>query len=365
MSEGESVMNGVLNRHAPAHAPAEDYLSPLPFGDLPGFSDDNHREAFAVFRRACAAIVEGRASLREAVPPSPAWCAVCRRALPPPPPTRVEARRFFEANFRPYRVAPHGAATAGFFTGYYEPIVDGSLVRTSRFTVPILSRPALGAIPLPDRAAIEAGALQAHAQPIVWLGDRVEVFFIQVQGSARVRLADGRMLRLVYAGRNGWPYASIGRILIEKGAIAASDMSLAALKHWIRAHGQEPGEQGAALMQRNQSYVFFASAPDLNPDAGPLGGAGLSLTKLRSLAIDRSLYAYGTPIWIDAAIPWSPTGTRFRRLMIAQDTGSAIVGPARADIFFGSGDEAGARAGDVRHAGEFVVFLPVEEGSLR
>jgi membrane-bound lytic murein transglycosylase A len=348
------------------HAPNPLELSPSRFAGLPGFSDDDHAETFAVFQRSCAAITEGLPPLRQAIPPSPALRAICRRALAIAPQTPTEARRFFEANFRPFRVeAQHSAAPAGFFTGYYEPIVDGSLRRTRAFTAPILSPPGPGAGALPDRAAIESGALGSHVRPIVWLRDPVEVFLIQVQGSARVRLPDGRALRLVYAGRNGWPYTSIGRILIESGAIAASGMSLAALKQWIRAHGQEQGEEGAALMRRNQSYVFFATAPDLEPSAGPRGGAGLSLSPLRSLAVDRRLYPYGTPIWIDAELPCAPTQTRFRRLMIAQDTGSAIVGAARADIFFGSGDEAGARAGDVRHAGEFVVFLPVEEDPLR
>ena len=189
---------------------------------------------------------------------------------------------------------------------------------------------------------------------------------IQVQGSARVRLGDGRLLRLVYAGRNGRPYSSIGRILIECGAIRPEDMSLAALKGWVRAQGQKPGEAGAALLRRNESYVFFRLEQAPEAESGPIGGAGLSLTPLRSLAIDRDIHPYGTPVWIDAEIPWrSAAPTPFRRLMIAQDTGSAIIGPARADIYFGSGDAAGARAADVRHAGEFVVFLPVEEGSLR
>jgi membrane-bound lytic murein transglycosylase A len=143
-------------------------------------------------------------------------------------------------------------------------------------------------------------------------------------------------------------------------------MSLARLKQWIRDHGQGPSEPGGALMQRNQSYIFFGLEKSLGLDQGPVGGAGLSLSPLRSIAVDRSIWPYGLPVWIEAEIPWrSASPTAFTRLMIAQDTGSAILGPARADIFFGSGDDAGARAGDIRHAGEFIVFLPVEEGSNR
>ncbi|ACK50112.1 MltA domain protein [Methylocella silvestris BL2] len=333
-------------------------LESLAFSDLPGFADDDHAAAFAAFRQTAAAIVAGRPPLRQAAPPSPALISICRRALDEPCGVSAPAaRRFFESSFRPVR----GAAQAGFFTGYYEPVVDGSLTRSADFAAPILSRPNSPAdTKLPDRAAILSGAIDHLCQPIVWLKDAVEVFLIQVQGSARVRLADGCLLRLVYAGRNGWPYRSIGAILIESRAIAPDAMSLAALKGWIRAHGQRQGEAGAELMARNPSYVFFEADATLDPAAGPIGGAGLPLTPLRSLAVDRSLYAYGTPVWIDVDLAASEGG-RVRRLMIAQDTGSAILGPARADIFFGSGDEAGARAGNVRHAGEFVALLPARE----
>jgi membrane-bound lytic murein transglycosylase A len=342
-------------------------FAPLAFAELTGFAADDHAEAFAVFQRSAAAIAERRAPLREAVAPSPALAAICRRALALPSPGRLAARRFFEAHFQPFRAKPAQGADGGFFTGYYEPIVEGALTRTGAFTAPILSPPEdLAKGGAPARAAIEAGALEGCAHPIVWLRDPVEVFMIQVQGSARVRLGDGRLLRLVYAGRNWRPYSSIGSILIESGAVRPEDMSLAALKGWVRAQGQAPGEAGAALMRRNESYVFFRLEQALDAQSGPIGGAGLSLTPLRSLAIDRNVHPYGTPVWIDAKIPWrSAAPTPFRRLMIAQDTGSAIIGEARADIYFGSGDAAGARAGDVRHAGEFVVFLPVEEGSLR
>ena len=175
-----------------------------------------------------------------------------------------------------------------------------------------------------------------------------------------------RSARLVYAGRNGRPYTSIGRLLIESGEIAESDMSLAALKQWIRAAGQNPGDKGLALMQRNESYVFFALQEEGNPDLGAMGGQGAGLTALRSIAIDRTFWPYGLPFWIAADLPWQSTSpSAFRRLMIAQDTGSAIVGPARVDIFFGAGDDAGARAGDIRHAGDVVVLLPATEGPHR
>jgi membrane-bound lytic murein transglycosylase A len=292
------------------------------------------------------------------------------------------ARAFFTAHFRPRRIV----AGPAFFTGYFEPVVDGSLTRSAEFSAPILSRPvdlvtlaadaplpspdgplqaALRApdgslVPCPDRAAIETGVLAGRAEPILWLRDSVDVFIIQVQGSARVRLHDGRMLRLSYAGRNGWPYTSIGRILVEEAHIPAAEMSLARLKEWIRENGPEVGQAGGALMQRNRSYVFFQAEEMTDDVPGPTGAHGVSLTPWRSLAVDRALWSYGLPFWIEAELPWhEPTPTAFRRLMIAQDTGSAIVGPKRADIYVGSGDEAGRIAGGFRHQGEMVVLLPL------
>jgi membrane-bound lytic murein transglycosylase A len=234
---------------------------------------------------------------------------------------------------------------------------------------------------------------------LVWLRDAVEVFMIQVQGSAKVRLADGQWLRLVYAGRNGQPYTSIGRILVDEGHIHAADMSLAALKGWIRARGQKFGEPGRALMQQNRSYVFFAAQSCADLEEGPIGGAGVSLSPLRSIAVDRTIWSYGLPFWIEADIPWTrafssevDAGSRkenaskqesrtsfrfhrnekgssggpspFRRLMIAQDTGSAILGPARADLYFGSGDEAGRLAAGIRHPARIVVLLPNAGGEV-
>ena len=181
-----------------------------------------------------------------------------------------------------------------------------------------------------------------------------------MQGSARLRLADGRKARLVYDGRNGQPYTSIGRLLIEAGEIPEHEMSLARLKAWLRANGLKPGDKGRAIMQRNASYVFFRLVEDVDPALGPIGGAGIALTPLRSIAVDRTLWSYGLPFWIDAALPWeSDDLSPFRRLMIAHDTGSAIVGPARADIFFGAGEAAGARAGAIRHRGAFAVLAPL------
>lgn len=351
-----------------ARVPAD--LEPSAFTALPGFAEDDHAEAFRAFRRSSAALVAHQPSLRVAAPPSAALLAACRHALDLGDLDGPAARRFFEARFRPRRIVPHSpyGSEQGFLTGYYEPIVDGSLTQTEAFSAPVLAWPqdhARHNPGLPDRAAIETLARAGQFEPILWLRDPVEVFVVQVQGSARVRLDDGTSQRLAYAGRNGHPYTSIGRILIESGAVAEAEMSLTRLAAWIRDHGQAPGEAGATLMQRNASYVFFCAVPDLDPPDGPTGGQGIGLTRLRSIAIDRTIYAYGLPFFVSAMLPWQGReATPFRRLMIAQDTGSAILGPARADIFFGSGDDAGARAGDIRHAGDLVVLWPEEEGPV-
>jgi membrane-bound lytic murein transglycosylase A len=176
-----------------------------------------------------------------------------------------------------------------------------------------------------------------------------------------VTLPDGRKARLIYDGRNGKPYTSIGRSLIAAGEIGADEMSLARLKFWLRANGLEPGERGCDEMRRNRSYVFFRLEDDFDASAGPIGGAGAPLTPLTSLAVDRELWFYGLPFWIEAELPWrSETPEPFRRLMIAEDTGSAIVGPGRFDIFFGTGDAAGARAGAIRHSAAATALWPRE-----
>ncbi|HEY3719484.1 MAG TPA: MltA domain-containing protein [Roseiarcus sp.] len=355
-------------------------LEPLAFEALAGFDEDDLSAAFGVFARSARAIAEDAAPLRAARLASEGLRRAAAEALAAPAHDAGAARRFLTTHFRPFRVRP--SSGRGFLTGYYEPWVRGSAAPTPDFTAPILARPAdlvtapagaarfdpaaTGArrladgslVPFPDRAAIEAEA----SSPLLWLADAVEVFLVQVQGSARVELTDGRRVRLVYDGRNGLPYTSIGRLLIESGEIAEAEMSLARLKSWLRANGLSPGGRARALMQRNRSYVFFRLEVGFDPEDGPIGGAGIPLTPLRSIAVDRSIWSYGTPFWIDASLPWQGEApTPFRRLTIAADTGSAILGPARADIFFGGGDAAGARAGAIRHPADFVVLLPTED----
>lgn len=334
---------------------------PIALDALPGFQAADGLTAFRSFVASCKAIEDGTKPSRVARPPPDELRAVC--AVARTSEARIDAaaaKRFFASAFVARRVI--GDA---FFTGYYEPVVEGSLVPTAEFATPLLAPPAASrktdgtSAPMPDRAAIEAGALGDDAKPLVYLRDRVEAFFVQVQGSARVTLPDGTSRRLAYAGRNGYPYTSIGKVLVDTLHIPPAEMGMAQLKAWIRAHGQQPREAGAELMQRNRSYIFFRFDDTLPGDVGPRGGEGVGLSALRSLAIDRSVWSYGLPFYVDAVMPWRGQAPElFQRLMIAQDTGSAILGPARADIFFGSGPAAAVRAGAIRHPGVLYVLWP-------
>jgi membrane-bound lytic murein transglycosylase A len=363
-------------------------LDPVSFADLAGFAGDDCLVAFRTFLRSAKALAENSAPTRPGVAPSAGLLAVAREALSADISDAGAARAFFESRFRPFRVRADAGARAGFLTGYYEPRLRGSLAPSPEFPTPVLARPADlvtfgpgdaplsfdpvlsgaqrssdGALrPYPDRAAIEAAAAAGVGRPILWLPDSVELFMAQVQGSASVELPNGRLVRLAYDGRTGQPYTSIGRLLIECGEIAEGEMSLARLKSWLRANGLAPGGRARALMQRNRSFVFFKLETTFDPTEGPTGGAGIALTALRSIAVDRGIWAYGTPFWLDANLPWrGAEPCAFRCLTIAQDTGSAILGAARADLYFGGGDEAGRRAGDIRHDCDFTVFLPAGE----
>ena len=357
-------------------------LEPVGFDSIDAFRQDDLRDAFRIFRRSAETILSSDAPLRPALPADAALSRVCRAALSIDAPTLSNdaARDFFASRFRPFRIRGEG-----FVTAYYEPVVAARETPDAEFRTPVPARPADlvtlngapisgeggepltsarrrpdgGLEPYPDRRALEEGPPELRPRPIAYVRDRVELFLIQVQGSARLRFADGRELPLTYDGRNGRPYTSIGRLLIERGLVPQSEMSLDRLKAEIRALGQEDGAPGARLMQENRSYVFFRADSSPERRDGPIGGQGCALTPLRSIAVDRSLWSYGLPFWIAGTIPWRGAGAApFARLMIAQDTGSAILGPARADLFFGAGEKAGALAGRVRHCAEFTVLLP-------
>lgn len=319
---------------APSVADGTLALQPASFARLAGWAEDDHGAALAAFRLSCQAIAR-RAT-------GAPWRQACRAAGTVAPGAE---RLFFERHFRPW-LATHGGGRRGLFTGYYEPVLAGSRTAGGAYGYPLYRMPD-GAEALPDRAAIDAGALAGRGLELLWLADPIAAFFLHIQGSGLVALAEGGSVRVAFAGRNGHPYRAIGRDLVARGALTEDEVSLQTIRAWLYAH---PGEAFAA-MAANPSYIFFRELEG----PGPVGAQGVPLTQGRSLAIDDDLLAYGLPVWLDTALP---DGRPWRRLMIAQDTGSAIRGPIRGDIFFGSGEEAEALAGRMKSQGSVWFLLP-------
>jgi membrane-bound lytic murein transglycosylase A len=330
-------------------------------------------------------MLAGRAPIRPGLSPSAHFLALCQRAIHVGPDlTNKQAETFFRIHFQPYFLAARPGHEA-FFTAYYRPQTRASLVQNPDFSEPLYSRPsdlvslsslsqpihlsglASGRLcpggklqPYSTRAEINLNGLR-EAQVLAYVSDPIEAFMIHVQGSASLEI-DGQLHDLTYAGRNGHPYVSIGKILGGSGDLGFEEVSLTSLKQWVRAKGQGLGQRGLALLEQNPSFIFFSMSPSTDP-TGPTGAAGHALTPLRSIAVDRSLWAYGTPFFVETEIPWISVDkpSPFRRTMIAQDTGSAILGSARADLFFGTGDKAGVLAGNIRHQGRMFVLLPKEQ----
>lgn len=258
-------------------------------------------------------------------------------------------------------------------TGYYEPVLRGALEPDATFRTPLYARPPelveqAGADPLRrrfgvlqdgrlepfhDRATIDGGALSGRGLELVWVDDPVDAFFLHIQGSGRVMLPGGAMIRVGYAAQNGRPYVAVGRILIERGDIPRDRMSMQAIRSWLRDAGQD---RAVELMAHNPSYVFFQRVEGLTADQGPIGALGVPLTPQRSVAVDRAFVPLGLPLFVAARDPVdrSPLG----RAVVAQDTGGAIRGPTRTDFFWGWGPEAGERAGRMREEAQVFLLLP-------
>jgi len=359
-------------------------VTPVTFDKLPGWARDDHLAALKTFSKSCARVLFAvRSGARTGgTPPTPGLLSACEDAdallTGKTRPTKATARAFFEAHFTPHRIVHDGPQ--GLLTGYYEPIVEGARQRNAKYTTPLLKRPkdlvnlvaesergakgdslthvrktASGTAPYPTRQQIEQGALAGQKLELVYLKDPIDVFFMQIQGSGRVALPDGTQVRVTYDGKNGHPYASIGRYLIDKGWVTSDRMSLQALKVWLR---KNPDKMREVLWQ-NKSYVFFRELEGQQAEA-PMGVLEIPLTPLRSLAVDTRYHAIGTPIYVSAPDikHITPDKRPFQRLMIAQDVGSAIRGPERGDIYCGSGDKAGRCAGITKHHGQFFVLLP-------
>ncbi len=348
-------------------------LARADFATLPGWTTDDPAAALPALLKSCKAITALPADRKLGLELTPAdWQAPCAAAAAVAPSDSAAARAVFEAEFVPFRATDNGTAE-GLFTGYYEAELHGAAAPDARYTVPLYRRPPdlvqvdLGAfrpslkgeriagrvanghlVPFATRSEIEGGALAGKGLELLWVDSAVDAFFLEIQGSGRVILPDGSVERIGYDGENGQPYVAIGHVLAERG-VPKDDITLPFLRDWIGRHGAE----GTALMDANQAYVFFKK---LQGD-GPLGAEGVALTPGRSAAVDRSFLSMGVPLWIDAADPVEASG-RTQRLFVAQDTGGAIRGPVRADLFFGYGAEAASHAGVLKGRGSMWVLLP-------
>jgi membrane-bound lytic murein transglycosylase A len=358
-------------------------IEPVSWSALDGWASDDLAVAYAAFKTSCTAILRAGGNSKQSRQPSRVMldglfraCGHAKAAAP----DAATARKFFEANFRPVRIAPLGEEQ-GFLTGYYEGVFAGSRVRTDEYTVPIYRAPvnlvvagasrvakfpSSGArvgrlvgkrriVPFHDRAAIEEGALAGRGLEICWVKDPVDAFFAQIQGSARVRLTSGELVRIKSDPQNGNKDLTVGRELIDRGIIPREEMSMDRIRAWMTANPEE----AKALRRKNRSFVFFRET-GLGEHDEPVGAQGVPLTTGRSIAVDRNIHVYGTPFWIEAELPIDSEKpeTPFRRLTIAQDTGSAIIGPARADIYFGAGEDRGSIAGRIKQNGRFVMLVP-------
>lgn len=349
---------------------------PITFSEISGWAGDDHRAAYDAFRRSAPAVVTKASGSGPQSTLSPELVAVCRSVLDREIGSPEEARAFFETYFTPHRV--RHAGPEGLLTGYYEPVLDGSRQPGGRYQVPIYRRPpelvnlveeaqrgavgnaltharktATGVEPYFTREEIEEGALEGRGLEFLWLTDPVETFMMHVQGSGRIRLPDGSLIRITYDGKNGHPYTSVGRYLIDSGQFPADQMSLDAMKDWLKANGV----RGRDAIRVNKSYIFFRELSGKEAESA-MGVMDIPLTEGRSLAVDTGYHDIGMPVWVSAPSLTHATGpSGFHRLMIAQDVGSAIKGPERGDLYFGSGEEAGKLAGNTKHPGNFVVFL--------
>jgi membrane-bound lytic murein transglycosylase A len=363
----------------PLEIPGSQYV-PVAWADIAGWSEDDHLAAYKAFRASCKPIAEQRNP-----PADPKALGIslrdpCRAAKATDISNSARARAFFEEHFLPLRISRLGEGE-GFVTGYYEPVIDGSRTQTDAYNVPVYRRPSnlfvrgvkQGAVGLPnkgqvfrkigrrklvpyyDRAEIEDGAIAGRGLEICWLKDQTDLLFSQIQGSARVRLEDGSTVRINYDAHNGYPYTAVGRVLIDRGIIPKDQMSMQKIREWM---DQNP-DGAKELRRQNRSYVFFREV-QLSDKDEPVGAQGVPLTPGRSIAVDKALHVYGTPFFIEGELPIESeqSKTPFRRLMVAQDTGSAIVGPARADIYYGAGVAAGRVSGRFRHNMRFVILVP-------
>ncbi|MHB0973989.1 MAG: murein transglycosylase A [Thiobacillus sp.] len=355
---------------APIPTPAAAYptLKPVAWSSVNFWQDDHIGEAWTAFLRSCATLVK-----------QSGWQAVCGEAMSMAPPDDKTARAFFEQRFQPWQATQEDGTPDGLITGYYEPLLKGDRIRTKRARYPLYAAPddlitvdlasvypelkslrlrgrLVGnkLVPYPTRKEIETSAQGAgngfRGKPIAWAEDPVDLFFLQIQGSGRIELPDGSHMRVGYADQNGYPYQSIGKLLVERGELKLEQASMQGIKDWGAKHPDKLPE----LLASNPSFVFFRELPDGLP--GPLGSLGVPLTGGRSIAVDPKYIPLGAPVFLATTQPNSTQP--LNRLVMAQDSGGAIRGGVRADFFWGFGNAAGELAGRMKQRGRMWVLLP-------
>ena len=321
-------------------------LTPLSVRDLPAWSEDQARAMLNGLQESCEQLTH-EAPLHAFGQQMDAeiWQALCIDANDVPP---SGAQAFIESSFTAYRVSTFTQDT-GLLTGYFTPTLNGSRNKSDHYSVPVYAKPDDDALRTRySRAEIEAGALGDDVPVVLWLEDAVDAFFMHIQGSAYVDLPNGARVKLVYAGKNEFPYTPIGAQFVERGVVSKGEMSMQWLKDWLYANP----DQAAAVMQRNASYIFFQLA---GGEERVYGASGAPLTPHHSIAIDPAFLSYGLPLYLDSHFA---DGTSFTASVIAQDTGSAIRGALRADLYLGVGDAAASLAGPMKSDAAFYVLLP-------
>ena len=353
----------------PPAGPFSRKLQPAKWSDLPGWNEDDQAAAWPAFIASCRGVASK--------PHGASWKRTCDLARAADGKPGHAPRRFFENQLKPYAVLAADGNATGLVTGYYEPLLRGNRTRVKGYEQPVRGVPDdlltidLGTVfpelkdkrvrgrlegnkvvPYWSRAEIAARGDKVPSRTLLYVDDAVELFFLQVQGSGRVNLPDGTTVRLNYADQNGYPYQSIGRVLVDRGELKLEDASMQGIQAWARAN---PGRLDE-LLNSNPSYVFFREAP--NGNGGPVGALGVPLTAGRSIAVDPRSVPLGAPVFLATTRPNSTKP--LNRLMLAQDTGSAITGAVRADFFWGFGKEAGEQAGRMKQSGRMWVLLPPE-----
>jgi membrane-bound lytic murein transglycosylase A len=331
---GAAIFLSLFVAGAAVPSESEIHYRILGFEDLDGWAEDDHSAALSVFKNTCADLDD------------PDWSSLCALAH-----DAADARQFFELFFRPLLITD---GQDPLFTGYFEPELDGSPVPTGRFRHPVYRMPSEARDIRPwltRRDILKSGVMSGRGLEIAWVDDPVELFFLQVQGSGRIRYPDGRVIRIGYGGANGHTYRSVGQELVRRGVYQPHQVSAQVIKNWVRRNPFD----GEELLNHNDSYVFFREVSEVPADKGPLGAMNRSITPMRSIAVDPAFTPLGAPVWIEKG-GYAP----LHRLMIAQDTGSAIKGAQRADVFIGTGDQAGSIAGRIKDSGRMVVLMPIQ-----